>query len=173
MTEIDLPIARISAKEPGFKDQLNLYLKREMLASDEIFQQVRKILQDVKDNGNRAVIDYTNKFDNFAVGSLEDLFVSQKQLENSLNRMSAPQRQSLEHAADRIRKYHERQLTSSWQYQEEDGSVYGQKVTPLERVGVYVPGGKALYPSSVLMNAIPAKIAGVKRIVMTTPANKN
>ena len=170
MTEINLPIARISALDPDFKEQLNSCLKREMLASDEIFQQVKEILQDVRVNGNRAVIDYTNKFDNFEVDSFESLFVSQKQLVKSLDRISVPQRQALEHAANRIQKYHERQLTSSWEYEEEDGSVYGQKITPLERVGLYVPGGKANYPSSMLMLAIPAKVAGVQDIIAVVPS---
>ena len=170
MTEINLPIARISALDPDFKQQLNSCLKREMLASDEIFQQVKEILQDVRVNGNRAVIDYTNKFDNFEVDSFESLFVSQKQLVKSLDRISVPQRQALEHAANRIQKYHERQLTSSWEYEEEDGSVYGQKITPLERVGLYVPGGKANYPSSMLMLAIPAKVAGVQDIIAVVPS---
>ena len=170
MVKIDLPIARISALDPGFRGQLTTHLKREMLASDEILQQVSNILQDVRTNGNRAIVDYTNKFDNFAVGSLEDLRVSQNQLNKSLSRISATQRHALEHAADRIQKYHERQLTSSWQYEEKDGSVYGQKVTPLERVGVYVPGGKANYPSSMLMLAIPARVAGVQNIIAVVPA---
>ena len=163
MSDIGFPIARISALDLGFKDQLNAYLKREMLVSDEIFQQVREIIQNVKINGNRAVVDYTNKFDNFSVDSLEDLFVSQKQLEKSFNRISVAQRDALEHAANRIEKYHERQLMTSWQYEEEDGSVYGQKITPLNRVGVYVPGN---LPSTLLMNAIPAKLAKVKKLVL-------
>ncbi len=170
MSDIGFPIARISALDLGFKDQLNAYLKREMLVSDEIFQQVREIIQNVKINGNRAVVDYTNKFDNFSVDSLEDLFVSQKQLEKSFNRISVAQRDALEHAANRIEKYHERQLMTSWQYEEEDGSVYGQKITPLNRVGVYVPGGKANYPSSMLMLAIPARVAGVQDIIAVVPA---
>ena len=170
MTEINLPIARISALDPDFNEQLNSCLKREMLASDEIFQQVKEIIQNVRVNGDRAVIDCTNKFDNFEVDSLESLFVSQKQLVKSLDRISAPQRRALEHAANRIQKYHERQLTSSWEYEEEDGSVYGQKITPLVRVGLYVPGGKANYPSSMLMLAIPASVAGVQDIIAVVPA---
>ena len=116
MKEINLPIARISALDPDFNEQLNSCLKREMLASDEIFQKVKEIIQNVRVNGDRAVIDCTNKFDNFEVDSLESLFVSQKQLVKSLDRISVPQRRALEHAANRIQKYHERQLTSCLLY---------------------------------------------------------
>ena len=169
MTNIDLPITRISTKESDFKSRLETCLKREMLDSDEIYQKVASILEDVRQRGNEAVIEYTNKFDRFSVDSFEDLVVSPKQLEDSLSRIPDPQRTALEHAADRIQKYHERQLTSSWEYEDEDGSVLGQKVNPLERVGIYVPGGKANYPSSMLMLAIPARVAGVKDIIAVVP----
>ena len=169
MVEDDLTIARLSAKDPSFENQLNAHLNREMLTNDGIVKVVNKILKDVRLKRDRAVIDYTNKFDNFSVNSLEELTVSSEQLKESLERVPYEQRQALEHAADRIKKYHEQQVSASWQYEEKDGSVYGQKVTPLERVGVYVPGGKANYPSSMLMLAIPAGVAGVKEIIAVVP----
>ena len=169
MREIDLPITRISTTETDFKSRLENCLKREILDNDEIHQKVANILEDVRQVGDRAVVEYTNKFDNFSATSLEDLFVSPKQIEDSFRRISHSQRKALEHAADRIQKYHERQLTSSWEYEDEDGSVLGQNVTPLERVGIYVPGGKANYPSSMLMLAIPARVAGVKDIIAVVP----
>ena len=169
MVEDDLTIVRLSAKDPSFENQLNAHLRREILTNDSIVKQVSKILDDVRLMRDEAVIDYTNKFDNFLVNSMEELTVSSEQLKESLERLPSKQRQALEHAAERIQKYHEQQVSSSWQYEEKDGSVYGQKVTPLERVGVYVPGGKAKYPSSVLMLAIPARVAGVKEIIAVVP----
>ena len=176
MRENDLPITRISTVETDFKSRLEACLKREMLDNDEIGQKVASVLEDVRQHGDTAVLEYTNKFDNFSVKSFQDLVVTPKQLEDSLKRISDLQRNALEYAASRIQKYHERQLTSSWQYEDEDGSVLGQKVTPLKRVGVYVPGGKANYPSSMLMLAIPARVAGVKDIIAAVPTrydNKN
>ena len=165
MKESDLRITRISTIEIDFKNRLEACLKREMLDDDEIYQRVTNVLEDVRQLGDIAVLEYTNKFDNFSVESFQDLVVSPNQLEDSLKRIPESQRNALEHAANRIQKYHERQVTSSWQYEDEDGSVLGQKVTPLERVGIYVPGGKANYPSSLLMLAIPARVPGVKDII--------
>ena len=169
MRENDLPITRISTIEIDFKSRLEACLKREMLDNDKIGQKVASVLEDVRQHGDTAVLEYTNKFDNFSVKSFQDLVVTPKQLEDSLKRISDSQRNALEYAASRIQKYHERQLIPSWQYEDEDGSVLGQKVTPLERVGIYVPGGKANYPSSMLMLAIPARVAGVKEIIAAVP----
>lgn len=165
----DIQISRLSADAADFQQQLDRLLQREMLVGDEVTATVSDILKQVRQKGDSAVVDYTNQFDGFDATSMDDLLISSAQLNEALSRISKEQKQSLTHAAERIRSYHEKQKQSSWQYQEEDGSVYGQKINPLEKVGVYVPGGKANYPSSVLMLAIPAQVAGVKEIVATVP----
>jgi|TARA_B110000438_G_scaffold38907_1_gene38765 histidinol dehydrogenase len=169
MSKLTNSITRLSTTASNFEHQLNQLLRREMLAEKEVTEAVGKILADVKLRGDQALVDYTNQFDGFKVQSLKELIVSSDQLQNSLASLSNEQRQSLTHAAERIKSYHEKQKQSSWQYKEADGSVYGQKISPLERVGVYVPGGKANYPSSVLMLAIPAQVAGVSEIIATVP----
>ena len=169
MSKLTNSITRLSTTASNFEQQLNQLLRREMLVEKKVTEAVRKILADVKLRGDQALVDYTNQFDGFKVQSLKELIVSSDQLQNSLGSLSNEQRQSLTHAAERIKSYHEKQKQSSWQYKEADGSVYGQKISPLERVGVYVPGGKANYPSSVLMLAIPAQVAGVSEIIATVP----
>ena len=169
MSKLTNSITRLSTTASNFEHQLNQLLRREMLAEKEVTEAVGKILADVKLRGDQALVDYTNQFDGFKVQSLKELIVSSDQLQNSLASLSNEQRQSLTHAAERIKSYHEKQKQSSWQYKEADGSVYGQKISPLERVGIYVPGGKANYPSSVLMLAIPAQVAGVNEIIATVP----
>ena len=169
MTSIADRITQLSTADSNFESELLASLQREMLIADEVTQTVQEILQAVKKQGDSALVDYTNRFDNFSAENFSDLIVSQDQLQTSLDRIDEVQRQALSHAAERIRRYHEKQKQTSWHYEEADGSVYGQKVSPLERVGVYVPGGKANYPSSVLMLAIPAQVAGVKEIIATVP----
>ena len=169
MIKSSISISRLDASKNGFQDQLTGLLNREMLVSDEVTTLVNGILRDVKCRGDEAIIDYTNKFDGFDISSLEELFVPREMLLKSLARISSKQRKTLEHASERIREYHERQKQTSWQYEDIDGSVYGQRISPLEKVGLYVPGGKANYPSSVLMLGIPAKVAGVKEIIATVP----
>ncbi|MDG2250491.1 MAG: histidinol dehydrogenase [Gammaproteobacteria bacterium] len=169
MSKLTNSITRLSTTASNFEQQLNQLLRREMLIEKEVTEAVRKILADVKLRGDQAVVDFTNQFDGYKVQSIKELIVSSDQLQNSLASLSNEQRQSLTHAAERIKSYHEKQKQSSWQYKEADGSVYGQKISPLERVGVYVPGGKANYPSSVLMLAIPAQVAGVSEIIATVP----
>ncbi|MFK7865201.1 MAG: histidinol dehydrogenase [Pseudohongiellaceae bacterium] len=166
---IQTSIRRIEAGEPGFKDILASILDREMLIAESITGSVAKILNDVRHRGDSAVVDYTNSFDHFAADHMADLTINQDQLQQALESISPSQREALTEAASRIRRYHEKQKQNSWQYQDPDGSVYGQKISPLERVGIYVPGGKANYPSSMLMLAIPASVAGVKEIVATVP----
>jgi len=137
-----------------------------------IEQRVAEILADVQRRGDAAVLEYTRRFDGLEVASMAQLELSQAELRASLDAITPAQRRALEAAAARVRDYHERQLEAcgrSWSYRDADGSLLGQKVTPLDRVGIYVPGGKAAYPSSVLMNAIPAKVAGVGEIVMVVP----
>ena len=169
MSKLTNSITRLSTTASNFEQQLNQLLRREMLVEKKVTEAVRKILADVKLRGDQAVVDFTNQFDDYKVQSIKELIVSSDQLQNSLASLSNEQRQSLTHAAERIKSYHEKQKQSSWQYKEADGSVYGQKISPLERVGVYVPGGKANYPSSVLMLAIPAQVAGVSEIIVTVP----
>ena len=139
---------------------------------DAIEERVASILADVRARGDAAVLEYTERFDGVIASSVAALEIPRAELLAALNAIPTAQRDALEAAAQRVRSYHERQLEASgrsWSYRDEDGTLLGQKVTPLDRVGIYVPGGKATYPSSVLMNALPAKVAGVGEIVMTVP----
>jgi len=169
MNYSDIHISRISTSDADFQQQLERLLQRDMLIENEITTTVSEILGKVKNEGDSALVHYTNQFDGFDAQEISDLVISSEQLQESLERLPEQQKQALIHAAERITNYHEKQKQDSWQYTEEDGSVYGQKVSPLEKVGVYVPGGKANYPSSVLMLAIPAQVAGVNEIVATVP----
>jgi histidinol dehydrogenase len=130
---------------------------------------VDEILARVRREGDAAVVEYSNRFDRMDVGSMAELELSRERLEQALEQLPSAQRTALEEAATRVRDYHERQKSDSWSYTEADGTMLGQKVTPMDRVGIYVPGGKASYPSSVLMNALPAKVAGVGEIIMVVP----
>ena len=163
-----ITLNRLNTFEPDFEDRLAKLLQRDMIVSDEVTTAVSHILQQVKTRGDAAVLEYTNQFD-FGAESMGDLLVSPELMQEALDSISNEQRDALTHAAERIRAYHEKQKQDSWTYKEADGSVYGQKVSPLRRVGVYVPGGKANYPSSMLMLAIPAQVAGVKEITATVP----
>ena len=124
----------------------------------------------MRSRGDAALIEYSNRFDRRNCSSIDEFCLQADQLQQSLESIYAETRLALETAAERIRDYHSHQLQQSWQYQEADGTVLGQQVTPLERVGIYVPGGKASYPSSVLMNCIPARVAGVEEVIMMVPA---
>jgi len=130
---------------------------------------VANILKDVKNRGDLAVLEYTNRFDKTSASHLSELEISQSELQDALNSLPINQREALQAAADRVKSYHEKQVMQSWSYTENDGTLLGQQVTALDRVGLYVPGGKAAYPSSVLMNAIPAKVAGVAELIMVVP----
>jgi histidinol dehydrogenase len=133
---------------------------------------VAEIIADVRERGDAAVLDCTRRFDGLAANSLKALEIGQDELRAALSVITAAQRSALEAAASRIRSYHERQLEAcgrSWSYRDADGTLLGQKVTPLDRVGIYVPGGKAAYPSSVLMNAVPARVAGVGEVILVVP----
>ena len=169
MTDTTVTLNRLSTSAPGFSADLHKVLDRDMLIADEVLQTVSGILRDVRSRGDSAVVDYTNKFDRRNVASISELVVSREQMEAALQKLSEAQSNALILAAQRIRNYHEKQKQSSWQYKDADGSVYGQKINPLQRVGIYVPGGKANYPSSVLMLAIPAQVAGVEEIVAIVP----
>lgn len=169
MSSIANKINQLSTASADFESELMGLLERDMLIADDVTSTVSDIIARVRKDGDQAVLSLTNLFDGFGAEAMSDLVIDVDQLQTALDSISDEQRQALTHAAERIRNYHEKQKQTSWQYQEADGSVYGQKVSPLERVGVYVPGGKANYPSSVLMLAIPAQVAGVKEIVATVP----
>lgn len=169
MSSSSLAIKRLDATQADFSAQLDAHLQREMIVADEVTATVSGILADVRRRGDEAVLEYTQRFDGFEAHSLSQLRVSREQMQASLEALEPQQREALTVAADRIRSYHEKQKQESWQYTEADGTVLGQKVSPLKRVGIYAPGGKANYPSSILMLAIPAQVAGVKEIIATVP----
>ena len=162
-------IKRLSSTDADFKTQLARLTAFEGAQDQNIDAAVAAICHDVKQRGDAAVIDYTARFDRLEAKSMADLELSQSEMKAALAAISPVQRDALEQAAARIRVYHEKQKASSWQYTEADGTVLGQQVTALDRVGLYVPGGKAAYPSSLLMNVIPAKVAGVGELIMTSP----
>jgi len=164
-----LNIAKLDAASADFDQQLQHLLAWDEADDLDIQQQVLAIIADVRKNGDKAVIDYTNRFDLRNITNACELELSKETLKSAWEKLPIEQAQALQTAADRIRAYAEHQKMQSWQYTEADGTVLGQKVTPLDRVGLYVPGGKAAYPSSVLMNAIPAKVAGVGELIMVVP----
>lgn len=164
-----MKIRRFSTTDSDFDKNLKELLAFETAQDDSVDVVVANILKDVKARGDAAVLEYTNRFDKTSASKLSDLEISQAELVSALNALPADQRAALQTAADRVRSYHEKQLMSSWSYTEADGTLLGQQVTALDRVGLYVPGGKAAYPSSVLMNAIPAKVAGVQELIMVVP----
>ncbi len=162
-------LRRLSTEDPGFWSELDRLLAWEGVSDESVNAAVREILQQVRDRGDAAVVEYTNRFDRLQADSVASLEISPQRLSAALESIPAEQREALEVAAERIREYHRRQVQESWSYREPDGTLLGQQVTALERVGLYVPGGKAAYPSSVLMNAIPAKVAGVDELIMVVP----
>ena len=164
-----IAIKRFSSADADFKQRLDDLLAFESAQDESVDRTVAAILADVKARGDAAVVEYTNRFDRLAVKSIAELELTRSELQHALDGLPKDQRDALEAAARRVRSYHERQPLQSWQFEEADGTLLGQKVTPLDRVGLYVPGGKASYPSSVLMNAIPAKVAGVKELIMVVP----
>lgn len=166
-------IQRLNSKDSGFRETLLSSLSLPMADDEAIDVAVVKILTAVKDKGDEAVLSFTKQFDRLGVASISELEIPRKDLEQAYHSLSAEQKNALDIAAKRVRSYHEKQKIEagchSWEYEEADGTRLGQKVTPLDRVGIYVPGGKAAYPSSVLMNAIPAKVAGVAEVIMVVP----
>ncbi len=160
---------RLNRTDSGFQKDLEQLLAWEGVSHDQVNQTVREILGAIRNRGDRALIEYTNRFDRLSVGEMAELTLPQERLQQALDRLPEDQRTALEHAAERVRLYHQHQKMESWSYTEADGTMLGQQVTPLDRVGLYVPGGKAAYPSSVLMNAIPAKVAGVEELIMVVP----
>ncbi|WP_294945490.1 histidinol dehydrogenase [Sulfurivirga sp.] len=163
-------IRRLDANAPDFRQQLDALLAWESVSDDKVNQIVLDVLRNVRERGDAAVLEYTERFDRLKLEKGADLEIPRARLEQALETIAPELREGLEVAAERIRAYHRHQVEESWSYREADGTLLGQKITPLDRVGLYVPGGKAAYPSSVLMNAIPAKVAGVEELIMVVPA---
>ncbi|MBP6623354.1 MAG: histidinol dehydrogenase, partial [Alcaligenes sp.] len=162
-------IHRLNSQSAQFDAELRTLLAYEASEDASIEHACAEILHRIQHEGDTALLDYTQRFDRLSVDQASALEISKEELVAALNSLPAEQRQALEQAAERVRRYHEHQRTETWTYTEADGTVLGQQVTALDRVGLYVPGGKAAYPSSVLMNAIPAKVAGVAELIMVTP----
>ena len=162
-------IRQLDSLDAGFLDTLGRLLAFESATDTRIEDAVSEILAGVKAGGDAAIIEYTRRFDQLDVAAMSELELPRNELEAALAGLPDDQRTALQVAAERVRSYHQRQPLESWRYTEADGTMLGQKVTPLDRVGLYVPGGLASYPSSVLMNAIPAKVAGVAELIMVVP----
>lgn len=163
------PIRRLDSAQPGFDARLSELLAFESAQDASVERAVTEILADVRTRGDAALLDCTRRFDGVEAGSVAELEIPAGELRTALGRLAKSAREALEAAAQRVRIYHEKQLGSSWSYRDPNGTELGQRVTPLDRVGIYVPGGKAAYPSSVIMNALPAKVAGVGEIIMVVP----
>ena len=164
-----LDIRRLSTLDADFSVHFNNLLQQNQSAENDVHQTVEAIIKNIRENGDQALLAYTKKFDQVTVKQASELEISKTQMQRALTKISAEHFQALEAAAKRIRSYAERQGLESWSSKDEDGNELGQVVSALEKVGVYVPGGKAAYPSSVLMNVIPAKVAGVDSIIMVVP----
>ena len=164
-----MKLRRLSTRSAGFGAQLAALTRYEAAQNADVQRVVRLIIADVRRRGDAAVLAYARRFDRVTAASVAKLEVGKKDLQAALHSIPKPQAAALREAALRIRRFHERQLSRSWSFREADGTILGQQLNPLERVGLYVPGGKAAYPSSVLMNAIPAKVAGVSEVVMVSP----
>jgi histidinol dehydrogenase len=168
---MSIQIRKLDSTQPDFRQKLDALLAFEASTDDAIESAVARILHDVKARGDAAVLEYTNRFDRIQAAAMSEFDIGQAELDAALAALPGAQRAALQAAAGRIRVFHERQKQEStgFTFTEPDGTVLGQRITPLDRVGIYVPGGKAAYPSSVLMNAIPAKVAGVEEIIMVVP----
>jgi len=166
---MSVSIQRLKFRDTTFRAELDKALAWDSISDQAVQESVHKILADVRGRGDAAVVEWTNKLDGLQAKSIQALEISRDELQQSLENLPVEQSAALQKAAARIRRYHEKQKQDSWEYTDPDGSVYGQKVTPIDRVGMYVPGGKATYPSTVLMDAIPARVAGVGEIIATLP----
>lgn len=162
-------IKRLDSRSDDFAQTLRTLLAFDASQDEAIERVSADVLKDVQHRGDAALLEYTRRFDHVQAQSVAELEIPKAEWQAALAALPAEQRSALETAARRVQAYHEHQRTETWTYTEPDGTVLGQKITPLDRVGLYVPGGKAAYPSSVLMNAIPAKVAGVPEVVMVTP----
>lgn len=169
MSTVALNITRLNSGQDDFEEKLSALLAWDSVSDQAVVAVVDEIVAAVQEQGDAAVLEYSRRFDRLSCSSMAELTMSAERLQQALASISDEQRQALQLAAQRIRDYHQHQLQESWSYTEADGTVLGQQITALQRVGIYVPGGKASYPSSVLMNAIPAKVAGVDEIIMVVP----
>ena len=160
---------RLDSRDANFNQQLDALLAWEGVSDAAVQARVIDIIARVRAEGDAALVEFSNQFDQVNAETMADLFVSPERLKQAYDGLPSAERDALTQAAERIRRYHAHQVQESWQYTEADGTVLGQQVTPLDRVGIYVPGGKASYPSSVLMNALPAKVAGVAEVIMVVP----
>jgi|TARA_B100001758_G_scaffold247635_1_gene266299 histidinol dehydrogenase len=158
----------LDTSSSDFKKSLSSQIKSNSEPNDEISMVVSEIVKDIRDRGDEALLEYTNQYDRLSA-QLKNLEITKSEIDTALSRISDSMRESLENAIKRIRSFHEKQKQETWTYTDEDGNTLGQRITSIERVGVYVPGGKAAYPSSVLMNVIPAQVAGVQEIIMVVP----
>ena len=166
---MSLQMRTLDSQQADFTQAMDDLLSWESVSDHQVQQTVLDILHQIKTRGDEAVIEFSNRFDRLDVNTMAQLEIGQAQLQEALDNLPQTQRTALLEAAERVRRYHDKQRSESWQYEEADGTVLGQQVTAMDRVGIYVPGGKAAYPSSVLMNAIPAHVAGVKEIIMVVP----
>ena len=164
-----IEIKRLSTEMPDFIQQLDRLLAWESVSDTAVGKSVTDILAAVREQGDAAVLEYTNRFDRMSAATMAELEIPRQRMDAALEKLDPVLREALELAIGRLRAYHEHQKMSSWSYTEADGTVLGQQISALDRVGIYVPGGKAAYPSSVLMNAIPAIVAGVEEIIMVVP----
>jgi histidinol dehydrogenase len=162
-------ILRLSTTDAGFSAALERLVAIEASLDDQVERTAERIVADVRARGDEALLEYTERFDGVRATSVSQLEIAQDELRAALAALDDNSRSALQQAAGRVRSYHERQRAESWDYTEADGTRLGQRVAPLDRVGLYVPGGRAAYPSSVLMNALPAKVAGVPELVMVVP----
>ena len=162
-------IRKLNSGDADFQQQLDALLAWDSVSDQSVNETVNHIIQQIRQRGDQALLEFTNRFDGWQADSAADLHIPVERLQQAWQLIDDTQRAALQHAAERVRAYAERQTIDSWSYTEADGTLLGQQVTPLDRVGLYVPGGKAAYPSSVLMNAIPAKVAGVAELIMVVP----
>ncbi|CAB5503088.1 histidinol dehydrogenase [Bathymodiolus thermophilus thioautotrophic gill symbiont] len=162
-------ITKLVSTQVDFQKKLSSLLAWDSVSNKQVAQTVDDIITKIRNNGDSALMDYTNTFDGTSATSMEALTIKLPALKQAFDTLNEKQKSALTIAADRVRLYHEKQKQRTWTYTEDDGTMLGQKITPLDRVGLYVPGGKAAYPSSVLMNAIPAKVAGVQDLIMVVP----
>ncbi len=162
-------ITKLSSSQADFQQNLGDLLSWESVSNNDVAKTVDDIITNIRKTGDQALIEYTNQFDRMNAADMGELTINLSTLKDAFDNLADKEKTALQTAADRVRIYHQKQKQETWTYTEDDGTMLGQKITPLDRVGLYVPGGKAAYPSSVLMNAIPAKVAGVEELIMVVP----
>ena len=162
-------ITKLTSQQRDFNTQLSSLLSWEVVANQDVVNTVEEIINSIRSKGDKALLNYSIKFDGVKAKSIDELIIPLEELEKSFEDLSDKQKNAITIVAERVKTYHLKQNQQTWSYTEEDGTLLGQKITPLDCVGLYVPGGKAAYPSSVLMNAIPAKVAGVEEVIMVVP----